>query len=55
MKSTNDLIHELMERDDQASDLEDMVAAIKSIIESPYTSDEYKINLIKKEIQDYGY
>jgi len=53
MKSTNDLIMELMERDDQASDFEDLIAEIKTIIESPFTGDEYKVKHIRKAIIDY--
>jgi len=55
MKSTNDLVMELMERDDQASDMEDLIAEIKSTLESPFYSDEYKLKLIRKSIIDYGY
>lgn len=53
MKSTNDLIHELMERDDQASDLEDCIAEIKSTLESPFYSDEFKLRDIRKILLDY--
>jgi len=55
MKTTSDLIHELMDRDDQASDMEDMIAEIKTIIESSYTTSDYKIELIKKELDSYGF
>lgn len=46
---------ELMERDDQASDLEDCIAEIKSALESPFYSDEFKLKEIRKSIIDYGY
>lgn len=55
MKSTNDLVMELMERDDQASDMEDLIAEIKSTLESHYLSDEGKLKYIHQHIQDYGY
>lgn len=55
MKTTNDLVHELMERDDQASDMEDLIAEIKSTLESPFYSDEFKIKDIRKTLVDYGF
>lgn len=55
MKTTNDLVMELMERDDQASDMEDLIAEIKSTLESPFYSDEFKLKEIRKSIIDYGY
>lgn len=53
MKSTSDLVFELMERDDQASDMEDCIAEIKTTLESPYITAARKVNLIRKTIQDY--
>lgn len=53
MKSTSDLVHELMERDDQASDMEDCIAEIKSTLESPFYSDEFKLKDIRKILLDY--
>lgn len=53
MKTTSDLIHELMERDDQASDLEDCIAEIKDALESPFYSDEFKLKSIRKTLLDY--
>lgn len=53
MKSTNDLIMELMERDDRASDMEDCIVEIKSTLESPFYSDEFKLNDIRKILADY--
>ena len=55
MKSTNDLVHELMERDDQASDMEDLIAEIKSTLESPFYPDEFKLKNIQKTLDDYGF
>ena len=55
MKTTNDLVMELMERDDQASDMEDLIAAIKSTLESPFYSDEFKLKDIRKTLDDYGF
>ena len=55
MKTTSDLIHELMDRDDQASDMEDCIAEIKSALESPFYSDEYKLKEIRKTLVDYGF
>ena len=55
MKTTNDLVMELMERDDQASDMEDLIAAIKSTLESPFYSDEFKLKDIRKNLDDYGF
>jgi len=55
MKSTSDLVMELMERDDQASDMEDLIAEIKTTLESPFYSDEFKLKEIRKSIIDYGY
>lgn len=53
MKTTNDLIMELMERDNQASDLEGCIAEIKSTLESPFYSDEFKLRDIRKILLDY--
>lgn len=55
MKSTNNLVMELMERDDQASDMEDLIAEIKSTLESPFYSDEFKLKDIQKTLVDYGF
>ena len=53
MKTTNDLVMELMERDNQASDYEDLIAEIKTTIESPFTSDETKLKYIRQSFRDY--
>ena len=55
MKTTNDLVMELMERDDQASDMEDCIAEIKSTLESAFYSDEFKLRDIRKTLVDYGF
>ena len=55
MKTTNDLVMELMERDDQASDMEDLIAEIKSTLESPFYPDEFKLKDIRKTLDDYGF
>jgi hypothetical protein len=55
MKTTNDLVMELMERDDQASDMEDLIAEIKSTLESPFYPDEFKLKNIQKSLDDYGF
>ena len=46
---------ELMERDDQASDMEDLIAEIKSTLESSFYSDEFKLRNIRQSIEDYGF
>jgi hypothetical protein len=55
MKTSNDVIMELMERKDQASDMEDLIAEIKSTLESPFYSDEFKLKDIRKSLVDYGF
>jgi hypothetical protein len=55
MKTTSDLVYELMERDDQASDMEDCIAEIKTTLESPFYSDEFKLRDIRKILVDYGF
>ena len=39
----------------RADELEDLVAKIKSTIESPYLSDSMKLKEIHREIQEAGY
>jgi len=53
MKTTNDVVMELLERDNAASDYEDLIADIKSTLESPFTSDATKLRYIRQSIQDY--
>jgi hypothetical protein len=55
MTTSNDVIMELMERQDQASDMEDLIAEIKSTLESPFYSDEFKLKDIRKSLVDYGF
>lgn len=55
MKSTNDVILEYMDRSDEADDMEALIAEIKSALESPFYSDEFKLKTIRKAIIDYGY
>jgi hypothetical protein len=55
MKTSNDVVMELMERQDQASDMEDLIAEIKSTLESPFYSDEFKLKDIRKSLVDYGF
>ena len=55
MKSTNDIVMELLDRDAEAEDLEALVADIKATIYSPFQSDEMKLKFIKKAIEDAGY
>jgi hypothetical protein len=53
MKTSNDVVMELLERDNQASDYEDLIADIKSTLESPFTSDETKLKYIRQSFRDY--
>jgi hypothetical protein len=55
MKTTNDVIHELLDRDAEAEDLEALVADIKATIYSPFQSEEMKLKFIKKAIEEAGY
>ena len=55
MKTTNDVVLELMDRDAEAEDLEALVADIKATIYSPFQSEEMKVKFIKKAIQEAGY
>lgn len=55
MKSTNDIVLEYMDRSDEADDMEALIADIKSALESPFYSDEFKLKTIRKSITDYGY
>ena len=53
MKTTNDLVMELMERDDQASDMEDLIADIKSTLQSQYMSDAMKLKCMRQSFKHY--
>ena len=55
MKTTNDVVLELMDRNAEAEDLEALVADIKATIYSPFQSDEMKLKFIKKAIEEAGY
>ena len=55
MKTTNDVVLELLNRDAEAEDLEALVSDIKATIYSPFQSDEMKLKFIKKAIEDAGY
>jgi hypothetical protein len=55
MKTTNDVVLELMDRDAEAEDLEALVADIKATIYSPFQSEEMKVKFIRKAIQEAGY
>lgn len=46
---------ENMDKAAQADELESLIADIKSVVESPYASDEIKVQRVIKTIQDYGY
>ena len=55
MKSTNDIVMELLDRDAEAEDLEALVADIKATVYSPFQSEEMKLKFIKKAIEEAGY
>jgi hypothetical protein len=55
MKTTNDVVLELLNRDAEAEDLEALVADIKATIYSPFQSEEMKLKFIKKAIEEAGY
>ena len=55
MKTTNDVVLELLNRDAEAEDLEALVADIKATMYSPFQSDEMKLKFIKKAIEEAGY
>ena len=55
MKTSNDLVMELMVRKEQASDMEHLIAEIKSTLESPFFTDEFKLKDIRKTLVDYGF
>ena len=53
MKSANDVMMQLMERNDAAADYEDLIAEIKSTLESPFYSDALKLKYIRQSYEDY--
>jgi len=55
MKTSNDVVQELIDRDGEAENLEALVADIKATIYSPFQSEEMKIKFIRKAIQEAGY
>ena len=55
MKTTNDVILELIDRDGEAENLEALVADIKATIYSPFSNEEMKIKFIKKAIEKAGF
>jgi hypothetical protein len=55
MKTTNDVVLELIDRDAEAEDLEALVADIKATVYSPFSDDWVKIKFIKKAIEEAGY
>jgi len=55
MKTTNDVVLELIDRDAEAEDLEALVADIKATIYSPFQSEEMKVKFIRKAIEEAGY
>jgi hypothetical protein len=55
MKTTNDVVLELIDRDGEAEALEALVADIKATIYSPFQSEEMKVKFIRKAIQEAGY
>lgn len=55
MKTTNDVVLELMDRNAEAEDLEALVADIKATMHSSFLSDEMKLRFIKKNIEEAGY
>ena len=55
MKTSNDVVQELIDRDGEAEALEALVADIKATIYSPFQSEEMKVKFIRKAIQEAGY
>jgi hypothetical protein len=55
MKTTNDVVRELIDRDGEAEKLEALVADIKATVYSPFSNDWVKLKFIKKAIEDAGY
>jgi hypothetical protein len=55
MKTTNDVVLELLDRDAEAEELEALVADIKAILYSPFQSVDMKITNCKLAIGEAGY
>ena len=50
MRTANELYLDYIDKVAERDDLEDLVAEIKSIIESPFYADQYKVSEIRKAI-----
>jgi len=55
MKTSNDVVLELIDRNAEAEDLEALVADIKATMHSPFQSADMKLRFIKKAIEEAGY
>jgi UDP-N-acetylenolpyruvoylglucosamine reductase len=55
MKTTNDVVLELIDRDAEAEDMEALIADIKATVYSPFQSEEMKVKFIKKAIEEAGF
>ena len=55
MKSTNDIVMELLDRDAEAENLEALIADIKATVYSPFSNEEMKVKFIKKAIEKAGF
>lgn len=55
MKTTNDVVKELIDQSDKAERLEAVVADIKATVYSPFSDDFIKVKFIKKTIEEAGY
>jgi hypothetical protein len=55
MKTTNDIVQELIEQAELAMKLEAVVADIKATIYSPFSDDSFKVKCIKKAIEKAGF
>ena len=55
MKTTNDVVKELIDQSDKAEKLEAVLADIKATVYSPFSNDWIKIKFIKKAIEGAGF
>jgi hypothetical protein len=55
MKTTNDVVKELIDQSDKAEKLEAVLADIKATVYSPFSNDFIKIKFIKKAIREAGF
>ena len=53
MKTMNDLVMELMQRDDAGAHMEDLIVDIKSTLESQYMSDAMKLKCMRQSFKDH--